>query len=95
MYIPAPYTGDKLTKRLYDCLLDWNIDGKLSSITLDNSTTNDSMITLLKNKMGDLLLDGRLLHMRCVANVLNLIVRDGVTSRFWLSGWLLGLDQTI
>ncbi|CAN0913320.1 Zinc finger BED domain-containing protein RICESLEEPER 1 [Linum grandiflorum] len=52
MYIPAPHTGDRLAERLYDCLLDWNIDAKLSSITLDNCSTNDSMITELKDKMG-------------------------------------------
>ncbi|CAN0892058.1 Putative AC9 transposase [Linum grandiflorum] len=78
MYIPTPHTGDRLAERLYDCLLDWNIDAKLSSITLDNCSNNDSMITELKDKMGvsDLLLDDSLLHMRCAAHILNLIVSD-------------------
>ena len=80
MYVPAPHTSERLADRLFDCLLDWNIDGKLSSITLDNCTTNDAMIPQLKNKLqlADLLLDGSLMHMRCAAHILNLIVRDGL-----------------
>ena len=80
MYVPAPHTSERLADRLFDCLLDWNIDGKLSSITLDNCTTNDAMIPQLKKKLqlDDLLLDGSLMHMRCATHILNLIVRDGL-----------------
>ncbi|CAI0421692.1 unnamed protein product, partial [Linum tenue] len=80
MYVPAPHTSERLADRLFDCLLDWNIDGKLSSITLDNCTTNDSMIFHMRTKLlsSDLLLDGKLVHMRCSAHILNLIVRDGL-----------------
>ncbi|CAI0387864.1 unnamed protein product [Linum tenue] len=80
MYVPAPHTSERLADRLFDCLLDWNIDGKLSSITLDKCTTNDSMIFYMRTKLlsSDLLLDGKLVHMRCSAHILNLIVRDGL-----------------
>ncbi|CAI0465098.1 unnamed protein product [Linum tenue] len=80
MYVPAPHTSQRLADRLFDSLLDWNIAGKLSSITLDNCTTNDSMIFHMRNNLvsSDLLLDGKLIHMRCSAHILNLIVRDGL-----------------
>ena len=47
MYVPSPHTSGRLAERLFDSLLDWNIDGKLSSIILDNCSTNDSMMAQL------------------------------------------------
>ena len=60
--------------------MDWNIDTKLSIITLDNFTTNDIMIDKIKDKLhlGSLLRDVSLLHMRCCAHILNSIVKDGL-----------------
>ncbi|KAL8469183.1 hypothetical protein ACS0TY_032130 [Phlomoides rotata] len=60
--------------------MDWFIDRKLSTLTLDNCTTNDAMINLILNKLDNqsLWLEGSLLHMRCCAHILNLIVRDGM-----------------
>ncbi|CAN0881164.1 Putative AC transposase [Linum grandiflorum] len=80
LYLPAPHTSEWLAARLSECLLDWNIDSKLSTITLDNCTTNDSFIKLLKQKLvlSNLIKDGALIHMRCSAHILNLIVRDGL-----------------
>ena len=61
-------------------MLDWNIDRKLSTVTLDNCTTNDSLVNslLMKLDTSSLLLDGQLFHMRCCAHILNLIVQDGL-----------------
>ncbi|CAN0830952.1 Zinc finger BED domain-containing protein RICESLEEPER 2 [Linum grandiflorum] len=80
LYLPAPHTSERLVSSLSDCLLDWNIDSKLSTITLDNCTTNDSLIKLVKQKLVlvNLIKDGELIHMRCSAHILNLIVRDGL-----------------
>ncbi|CAN1848697.1 Zinc finger BED domain-containing protein RICESLEEPER 2, partial [Linum perenne] len=80
LYVPAPHTSVRLASRLCASLLDWNIDSKLSAITLDNCTTNDSMVSIIRNKLvpSNLLMDGSLLHMRCSAHILNLIVRDGL-----------------
>ena len=72
---------DVLTKVLVDCFLEWNIDRKLSTITVDNCSTNDAMIRLHLNKLdtSSLMLGGSMLHMRCVAHILNLIVQDGLS----------------
>ncbi|CAN0846185.1 Putative AC transposase [Linum grandiflorum] len=79
-YLPAPHTSQRLAVRLSQCLLDWNIDSRLSTITVDHCTTNDSMINLVKQKLvlSNLIRDGTLLHMRCSAHILNLIVKDGL-----------------
>jgi hypothetical protein len=49
-------------------------------MTLDNCTTNDSMVGLMETRLGanHMLLRGRVLHMRYCAHILNLIVRDGI-----------------
>ncbi|XP_028117896.1 zinc finger BED domain-containing protein RICESLEEPER 2-like [Camellia sinensis] len=60
--------------------MDWNIDRKISTVTIDNYSTNDAMITMLMDKLSNtsLLLGGTLFHMRCYAHILNLIVKDGL-----------------
>ena len=80
-YVPSPHTKDVLAKVLVDCFLEWNIDRKLPTITVDNCSTNDAMIRLLLNKLdtSSLILGGSMLHMRCAAHILNLIVQDGLS----------------
>ncbi|CAN0847649.1 Putative AC transposase [Linum grandiflorum] len=70
---------DRLAAVLVNCMLDWNIDTKVSTITLDNCSTNDAMIAKIKKKLvlPYLLREGAFLHMRCSAHILNLIVKDG------------------
>ncbi|XP_065625443.1 zinc finger BED domain-containing protein RICESLEEPER 2-like [Quercus suber] len=81
VYVPSPHTKDVLAEVLVDCFLEWNIDRKLSTITVDNCSTNDAMIRLLLNKLdtSSLMLGGSMLHMRCAAHILNLIVQDGLS----------------
>jgi hypothetical protein len=61
-------------------LVEWNLDEKISSVTLDNCTTNDAVIPFLVRNIGKhkLLHDGLLLHMRCSAHILNLVVKEGL-----------------
>ena len=80
-YVPSRHTKDVLAKVLVDFFLEWNIDRKLPTITVDNCSTNDAMIRFLLNKLdtSSLFLSGFMLHMRCVAHILNLIVQDGLS----------------
>ena len=79
-YVPCPHTNDVLCDVLFGCLLEWNIDRRISTVTLDNCSTNDKMIETLMAKLdsSSLLCSGRLIHMRCCAHILNLIVKDGL-----------------
>ena len=65
---------------LLECLVDFDLDAKVSTITIDDGTTNDGVIEAFLEKLDliTLFLDGRFLHMRCCAHILNLIVRDGL-----------------
>ncbi|XP_050147522.1 zinc finger BED domain-containing protein RICESLEEPER 2-like [Malus sylvestris] len=80
IYVPCPHTAETLSDVLMECLLDWNLDRKLSTLTVDNCTTNDKMIDLILEKLSgsSLLLGGGYFHMRCCAHILNLIVKDGL-----------------
>ncbi|KAL8473760.1 hypothetical protein ACS0TY_030565 [Phlomoides rotata] len=80
IYVPCPHTSAVICDALVDCLMDWNLDHKLSTLTLDNCSTNYALINDIFRKLDKkaVWLDGSLLHMRCCAHILNLIVRDGL-----------------
>ncbi|XP_012700739.1 zinc finger BED domain-containing protein RICESLEEPER 2-like [Setaria italica] len=47
IYVPAPHTSEVIGEELYESLVDWNLDEKKSTITLDNCATNDAAIPYL------------------------------------------------
>ncbi|KAL5560920.1 hypothetical protein UlMin_030667 [Ulmus minor] len=81
MYVPCPHNAETISDALMGCLMDWNVDRKLSTLTVDNCTTNDAAIPIMKDKLfsSGLMLSGDFFHMRCVAHILNLIVKDGIS----------------
>uniref|UniRef100_A0A803MU68 BED-type domain-containing protein n=1 Tax=Chenopodium quinoa TaxID=63459 RepID=A0A803MU68_CHEQI len=82
LYVPAPHTAEVLADALKESIQSWNLDLRLSSITVDNCSTNDAMMEILKGVFpyGSLLLRGDFFHMRCCAHILNLIVQDGLSA---------------
>ncbi|KAK2656262.1 hypothetical protein Ddye_009314 [Dipteronia dyeriana] len=80
IYVPCPHTSKMLADVMMECLHDWNIEHKLSTLTMDNCSTNNAMIRILLDMLFDvsLLWNGDMFHMRCSAHILNLIVRDGL-----------------
>ncbi|CAN6707531.1 unnamed protein product [Malus baccata var. baccata] len=78
-YVPCPHNAETLSAIMIDCLLEWNIDRKLSALTVNNCSTNDTMIEdIVTYCKLSLVLNGELFHMRCCAHILNLIVKDGL-----------------
>ena len=63
-----------------DTLLEWNIDRKLSIVTMDNCNTNYAVIEIILDKLqrGKLIMLGSMLHMHCASHVLNLIVQGSL-----------------
>lgn len=52
LYVPPPHNADVLSKTLLDnCIYDSNLDLRLSTITLDNCTTNDAVKDELWEKL--------------------------------------------
>jgi len=78
--VPAPHTGEVISDVLQEVLTEWHITMKLSTVSIDNCTTNDNLMDKIPNKlsMGSLMFDGSLLHMCHVPRALSLIVKDGM-----------------
>ncbi|KAF1877758.1 hypothetical protein Lal_00038067 [Lupinus albus] len=57
IYVPTPHTSDILSNVLVECFMDWNIDTKISTITLDNCSSNDVMIPKIKDKFLEVVKD--------------------------------------
>ncbi|KAI8538956.1 hypothetical protein RHMOL_Rhmol09G0143500 [Rhododendron molle] len=79
--IEYPHDGETLFRFIKDLILEWNIDKKLFSMVVDNATSNDVMVRLLKSWLKEkslLFSNGALFHVRCTAHILNLIVQDGL-----------------
>nr|KAJ0215066.1 hypothetical protein LSAT_V11C300141650 [Lactuca sativa] len=80
IYVPCPHTSEVLTDVLIDALMEWNVDTKLSTITVDNCTTNDALIGKIKEKLqlSKLIHDETHIHMRWASHILNLVVKIGL-----------------
>jgi len=60
------HKGDTIGKLIESCLLEWGID-KVFTITVDNASSNDLVISYLKKKLnnwGGLVLNGDYFHVR-------------------------------
>ncbi|KAG8388231.1 hypothetical protein BUALT_Bualt02G0104300 [Buddleja alternifolia] len=80
--IPYPHDGDNLFNFMKENILEWNLDKKIFSVVVDNASSNDSMMRKLREwllKDSLIPLNGDLLHVRCSAHVLNLIMQDGLS----------------
>ncbi|CAD6258393.1 unnamed protein product [Miscanthus lutarioriparius] len=78
--VSSPHDGFTLFNALLKCLPEWKLEHKVFSITLDNAKNNNNMVGSLRKNLLErhlMLGNGDLLHMRCVAHVLNLIVKEG------------------
>ncbi|XP_062075445.1 zinc finger BED domain-containing protein RICESLEEPER 2-like [Humulus lupulus] len=80
IYVHAPHTAKLLAKELMECLVAWSLEHKLSTLTLDNCSVNIAMMDQMKENLrsATLLMKGELVHMKCSAHILNLIVQEGL-----------------
>nr|KYP74105.1 Putative AC transposase [Cajanus cajan] len=79
--LDPPHGGHEMAKKIFEILLDWGIDRKVFSITLDNASANDTMVNFMKtqfNLQNSLICNGSYFHVRCSAHILNLIVQEGL-----------------
>ncbi|KAF7145491.1 hypothetical protein RHSIM_Rhsim04G0132300 [Rhododendron simsii] len=79
VYVPCPHTAEVLCEMLMETILEWDIDRKLSTLIVDNCTTNNAMVNILLDKFGgDHIWFKGFFHVRCAAHILNLILTDGL-----------------
>ncbi|KAG8663591.1 hypothetical protein MANES_01G227067v8 [Manihot esculenta] len=80
--VPPPHTGVVICDVLQKCLVEWGIEDKVWTISVDNASYNDVAVRMLKDNLAyknSLALHGKLFHVRCCAHILNLLVQDGLS----------------
>ncbi|KAK6263652.1 hypothetical protein SCA6_019086, partial [Theobroma cacao] len=80
-FMPPPYNCVALIEKVYALLAEWGIESKLFSVTLDNCLASNAFVELLKKNLNvrkTFLVGGKFFHLRCFAQVLNLIVQDSL-----------------
>ncbi|WVZ63552.1 LOW QUALITY PROTEIN: hypothetical protein U9M48_013176, partial [Paspalum notatum var. saurae] len=74
-----PHTGYAIEEEIVRCVIDWEIKDKMFTLTMDNASDNTSACELLTtDHKHDLLFEGKHLHIRCCAHILNILVQDGM-----------------
>jgi hypothetical protein len=66
---------------VFECLVDWKIEDKVMTLTLDNASNNNTAVTNLKAKLlarKNTQFDPVYFHVRCAAHIVNLVVNDGL-----------------
>ncbi|KAG2680595.1 hypothetical protein I3760_11G105700 [Carya illinoinensis] len=80
-FMPPPHNGISLSEKIYNLLCEWGIQHKIFVLTLDNASSNDVSVELLRTQLNikkALVCDGEFFHLRCCAHILNLVVQDGL-----------------
>jgi hypothetical protein len=75
-YQVSNYMGETIGQVIENCMLEWGID-KVLTVTVDNASSYNVTISFLKNMMKDWppnILSNEHLHVRCCAQIVNLIV---------------------
>ncbi|XP_031250241.1 zinc finger BED domain-containing protein RICESLEEPER 2-like [Pistacia vera] len=82
VHLPIPKGGVQIADAIYKCLAEWEIEDKVQTISVDNATSNDVAIRVLKQNFTitrQLSCGGKMFHVRCCAHILNLMVQDGLS----------------
>jgi hypothetical protein len=78
--IPYPHKGQAISDIIKQILVNWKLDRKVFTLTLDNCSTNDNAVSLQRINFGrELIFFGKFMLMRCTAHILNILVQDGMS----------------
>ena len=80
-FMPPPHNGVSLFEKVYKLLSMWGIENKIFCVTLDNASSNDIFVDMLRTQLKNkktLVCNGEFFHLRCCAHILNLVVQDGL-----------------
>ena len=74
------HNGEAIANQILEVVRDFEIDGKILSITLDNASANTTAVEFLTHQLQSYI-KGYIVHHRCVCvrHIINLVVQDGIT----------------
>lgn len=78
--IPPPYDGLSVGDEIALCMVQWNIEHKVFSITLDTLASDHCVVAMLKSRLDTkryLLCKGAFFYVGCFAHLLNVNVQAG------------------
>lgn len=77
--VDPSHTEEMHSEVIMTCLMEWDIDRKLFSMTSDSCSANDNIVNRIRERLSQnrfLYCNGLLFDIRCAANLLNLMVHD-------------------
>ena len=78
----SSHDGKEIGKMIEQCLVEWEIK-KVMCISVDNASANKVAIEYVVRKMQKWpnskgIMNGKFMHVRCLAHIINLVVKDGL-----------------
>ncbi|KAM1985065.1 hypothetical protein ACFX16_013266 [Malus domestica] len=78
----SSHEGKEIGKLVEQCLVEWGIE-KVMCISVDNASANKVAIEYIVRKMqkwsnSKIVMNGKFMHVRCLAHIINLVVKDGL-----------------
>ncbi|GJS34413.1 zinc finger BED domain-containing protein RICESLEEPER 2-like protein [Tanacetum coccineum] len=70
-------SGEEIGRAVEKCLLDWGISNVLT-ISTSSASSYDAAIDYLKTRLVNKVLDGKFLHLKCIIDFINDLVKDGL-----------------
>ncbi|GJV35454.1 zinc finger BED domain-containing protein RICESLEEPER 2 [Tanacetum coccineum] len=71
------HRGVDISRALLECINGWGIKNVMT-MTVDNIASNDKALEYLLENLPTKYDDGKHFHVRCMAHILNLVVKDGL-----------------
>lgn len=71
------HLGEYIGQEILKCIQEWGIKNVMTC-TVDNASSNDKAMEFLIKKLPSMYDGGKHFHIRCMAHILNLIVKDGL-----------------
>ncbi|KAJ7962833.1 zinc finger BED domain-containing protein DAYSLEEPER-like [Quillaja saponaria] len=79
--VPSPDSDDSINQSILACLSDWHLEGRVFTLALDQSFSNDSLMRSVRHflaiKNPDVL-KGQLISANCYARVLSCLAQDAL-----------------
>ncbi|KAF7843247.1 zinc finger BED domain-containing protein DAYSLEEPER-like [Senna tora] len=79
--VPFPDSDDSYNKTILTCLTDWHLEGRVFTLALDQSFSNETVMGSLRGLLSvknPLILNGQLLSQNCFARVLSRLALDAL-----------------